>query len=263
MKHLLSIADLGRDGIEDLLRLTDSFVEVSERVDPEGACAPGPHGRLPLLRGLDAHSTFVRDGREATLGRHDVVQRRLVVGQQGRVAARHRRDDRGHGRRRRRRPAQVVGRAVADREVDRRVGGQRRRRLARAPDAGAARLLHDPRRARPADLGSARGHRRRHQALAASPGRTCSPSTPSAPGSRSSGRARCCRRASKAGASTSRAISTTCCRSATSCTSCGCSSSARPRRWSRHCASTARGSVSTAAGSRGCRSTRWSCTQAR
>ena len=31
MKHLLSIADLGTEGIEEVLRVTDSFVEVSER----------------------------------------------------------------------------------------------------------------------------------------------------------------------------------------------------------------------------------------
>ena len=35
MKHLLSVDDLGgRDGIEEVFRLTDSFVEVSERQIP-------------------------------------------------------------------------------------------------------------------------------------------------------------------------------------------------------------------------------------
>ncbi len=41
VKHLLSIADLGGDGIDELLRLTDSFVEVSERSIP----------KVPALRG--------------------------------------------------------------------------------------------------------------------------------------------------------------------------------------------------------------------
>ena len=30
MRDLLSVADLGADGIDEVLRLTDSFVEVSE-----------------------------------------------------------------------------------------------------------------------------------------------------------------------------------------------------------------------------------------
>src|SRR5438045_1711221 len=41
LKHLLSIDDLGRDGIDDVMRLTDSFVEVSERQIP----------KVPALRG--------------------------------------------------------------------------------------------------------------------------------------------------------------------------------------------------------------------
>ena len=39
MKHLLSIADLGADGIEEVLRLSDSFVEVT---------ASGITGRMPM-----------------------------------------------------------------------------------------------------------------------------------------------------------------------------------------------------------------------
>ena len=35
MRHLLSIDDLGADGIEEVLRLTDSFVEVSARSIPK------------------------------------------------------------------------------------------------------------------------------------------------------------------------------------------------------------------------------------
>ena len=39
--HLLSVLDLGRDGIQEVLRLTDSFVEVNERPIP----------KVPVLRG--------------------------------------------------------------------------------------------------------------------------------------------------------------------------------------------------------------------
>jgi aspartate carbamoyltransferase catalytic subunit len=41
MRHLLSIDDLGTAGIEEVLRVTDSFVEVSAR----------DMARVPALRG--------------------------------------------------------------------------------------------------------------------------------------------------------------------------------------------------------------------
>ena len=44
--HLLSIADLGADGIDEILRLTDTFVEVSAR----------PIARVPALRGMAVRS---------------------------------------------------------------------------------------------------------------------------------------------------------------------------------------------------------------
>ncbi|HEX2064978.1 MAG TPA: aspartate carbamoyltransferase catalytic subunit [Acidimicrobiales bacterium] len=46
--HLLSVADLGGDGIEEILRLTDSFVEVSARPIP----------KVPALRGRTVVSLF-------------------------------------------------------------------------------------------------------------------------------------------------------------------------------------------------------------
>jgi aspartate carbamoyltransferase catalytic subunit len=49
--HLLSITDLGVEGIEEVLRLTDSFVEVSERAIP----------RVPTLRGKTVVSLFYED----------------------------------------------------------------------------------------------------------------------------------------------------------------------------------------------------------
>ena len=57
MKHLLSIADLGRVGIEGLLRLTDSFVEVSERRIP----------KVPTLRGKTVVSLFYEDSTRTRL----------------------------------------------------------------------------------------------------------------------------------------------------------------------------------------------------
>ena len=51
MRHLLSIADLGRVGIEGVLRLTDSFVEVSARRIP----------KVPALRGKTVATVFYED----------------------------------------------------------------------------------------------------------------------------------------------------------------------------------------------------------
>ena len=50
-KHLLSIQDLGADGIAEVLRLTDSFVEVSSRAIP----------KVPALRGKTVVSMFFED----------------------------------------------------------------------------------------------------------------------------------------------------------------------------------------------------------
>ncbi len=47
-RHLLSIADLGRDGIEEILRLADSFKEVAGRPIP----------RVPALRGKTVATLF-------------------------------------------------------------------------------------------------------------------------------------------------------------------------------------------------------------
>jgi aspartate carbamoyltransferase catalytic subunit len=51
VKHLLSIADLGAEGIEEVMRVTDSFVEVSARAIP----------RVPALRGKTVVSLFYED----------------------------------------------------------------------------------------------------------------------------------------------------------------------------------------------------------
>ena len=206
--------------------------------DPEGARAAGQDGGEPVLRGLDPHPAELRDGGPASVGRHHDVQRRLVERQQGRRSARHGADDRGDGRRRRGRAPRLGRRAVADQPVDRRVGGERRRRLARAPDPSAARLLHDRRPPEATVRRSARGHRRRREAQPRRPLERARPSPPSARASRSSRRAPCCRRAWSAGRSTWPTISTTCCPRSTSPTACACSWSARNRRSCPACAST-------------------------
>jgi len=65
VKHLLSITDLGVDGIEDLLRLTDSFVEVSERAIP----------KVPALRGKTVVSLFYEDSTRTRLSFETAAKR--------------------------------------------------------------------------------------------------------------------------------------------------------------------------------------------
>ncbi len=57
MSHLLSIDDLGRDGIDEVLQLTDSFVEVSARAIP----------RVSALRGKTVVSLFFEDSTRTRL----------------------------------------------------------------------------------------------------------------------------------------------------------------------------------------------------
>ncbi len=57
MSHLLSLADLGADGIEEVMRVTDSFVEVSERAIP----------RVPALRGKTVVSLFYEESTRTRL----------------------------------------------------------------------------------------------------------------------------------------------------------------------------------------------------
>jgi aspartate carbamoyltransferase catalytic subunit len=65
VRHLLSIADLGRDGIEEVLRLTDSFVEVSERRIP----------KVPTLRGKTVVSLFYEDSTRTRLSFESAAKR--------------------------------------------------------------------------------------------------------------------------------------------------------------------------------------------
>ena len=65
-RHLLSVADLGRDGIEEVLRITDSFVEVSARQIP----------KVPTLRGRTVVSLFYEDSTRTRLS-FETAARRL------------------------------------------------------------------------------------------------------------------------------------------------------------------------------------------
>ncbi|HEX2042684.1 MAG TPA: aspartate carbamoyltransferase catalytic subunit [Acidimicrobiales bacterium] len=56
-RHLLSVADLGLDGVEEVMALTDSFVEVSGRAIP----------KVPTLRGRTIVSLFYEDSTRTRL----------------------------------------------------------------------------------------------------------------------------------------------------------------------------------------------------
>jgi aspartate carbamoyltransferase catalytic subunit len=66
VKHLLSVNDLGADGIDEILKLADSFVEVSHRDIP----------RVPALRGKTVVSLFYEDSTRTRLS-FETAARRL------------------------------------------------------------------------------------------------------------------------------------------------------------------------------------------
>ena len=65
-RHLLSVADLGRDGIEEIMRVADSFVEVGRRAIP----------KVPALRGKTIVSLFCEDSTRTRLS-FETAARRL------------------------------------------------------------------------------------------------------------------------------------------------------------------------------------------
>src|SRR3954464_14510173 len=65
MRNLLSIADLGVDGIEEVMRLTDSFVEISARAIP----------KVPALRGKTVVSLFYEDSTRTRLSFETAAKR--------------------------------------------------------------------------------------------------------------------------------------------------------------------------------------------
>ncbi len=64
-RHILSVADLGRDGLEELLKLTDTFVEVSARAIP----------KAPALRGKTVVSLFYEDSTRTRLSFETAAKR--------------------------------------------------------------------------------------------------------------------------------------------------------------------------------------------
>jgi len=64
-RHLLSIADLGAGGLEELLKLTDTFVEVSARAIP----------KAPALRGKTVVSLFYEDSTRTRLSFETAAKR--------------------------------------------------------------------------------------------------------------------------------------------------------------------------------------------
>jgi aspartate carbamoyltransferase catalytic subunit len=66
VKHLLAVADLGVEGIEEVLRVTDSFVEVSSRAIP----------KVPALRGKTVVSLFYENSTRTRLS-FETAARRL------------------------------------------------------------------------------------------------------------------------------------------------------------------------------------------
>ncbi len=65
MKHLLSIDDLGRDGIEEVCDLTASFLEVTQREIP----------KVPALRGKTVASVFYEDSTRTRLSFETAAKR--------------------------------------------------------------------------------------------------------------------------------------------------------------------------------------------
>ncbi|MBV8986401.1 MAG: aspartate carbamoyltransferase catalytic subunit [Acidimicrobiia bacterium] len=68
MRHLLSMADLGPEGIEEVLRLTENFVEVSARAIP----------KVPALRGKTVVSLFYEDSTRTRLS-FEAAAKRLTA----------------------------------------------------------------------------------------------------------------------------------------------------------------------------------------
>src|SRR5918912_2692640 len=65
MRNLLSIQELGAEGIEEVMRLTDSFVEVSQRDIP----------KVPTLRGRTVVSLFYEESTRTRLSFETAAKR--------------------------------------------------------------------------------------------------------------------------------------------------------------------------------------------
>ena len=167
LQHLLSIEGLPREILLQILDTAESFAGVTEREVK----------KVPLLRGKSVFNLFfepstrTRTTFEIAAKRlsADVINLNIAVSSadQGRIAARHRRQPLGDARRHLRRAPRLVGRAVPDRAPRQaaRARDQRRRRPPCASDAGPARSVHHP-PLQEGFLAADGGDRRRHPAFA-------------------------------------------------------------------------------------------------
>ena len=144
-KDLLGIADLSARG--DLAHPRYGRGHEGDRHPPdqESAGAARQDGDQPLLRAEHAHTHLVRDCRKAFECRHPQHRHRQLQRRQGRDAGGHGAQPRGdvaaHDR-----AAALLVRCVPSAVAHLPFGHrQRRRRHARASDAGAARRVHDSR----------------------------------------------------------------------------------------------------------------------
>ena len=164
-EHLLSMHDVTADDVVRILDTAESFREVGTRVIK----------KVPALRGRTVVNLFFENSTRTRIS-FELAAKRLsadvinfsaerVERVEGGEPEGHRAHAAGDGRRRDRDPALLERLAAAAHEVGRRPRAERRRRHARAPDAGAARPVHDARAAR-APRGAARRDRGRRAALA-------------------------------------------------------------------------------------------------
>ena len=112
MTNLLSVADLGSEGLEEVMRITDTMVEVNARPIP----------KVPALRGRTVATLFYEDSTRTRLSFETAAKRlsadtmAFSVGSSSVKKGESLRDtvvdDRGHGCRRDRHPALVLWRSL-------------------------------------------------------------------------------------------------------------------------------------------------------
>ena len=201
VKHLLSIADLDRGGIEELLDLSERFLEVTQRDIP----------KVPALRGKVVVSLFFEDSTRTRISFETAAKRLSCDVMSFSVGSSS--VQKGESLRDTVQTIEAMGidalvirhpAAGAPQRVSgwvRRERGERGRRLPRAPHAGAARRAHAPPPPRSRPQRHARRDRRRHPPLTGRPQYVVRVRDARRRTSRSSRRPRCSRRCSTAGRS--------------------------------------------------------------
>ncbi len=81
-QHLLSVSDLGPEGIAEVLRVAEAFAEVERRSVPKVPTLRGKVVATLFFEESDAHAALLRDGGQATLGRRALARRGQLVGQE-------------------------------------------------------------------------------------------------------------------------------------------------------------------------------------